>query len=192
MHHNDVLGTKKKKKKATQKSSQSCCCFLKWGGGGGGRTYLSLSPSLPPSLLLLLLPLRPPQSSFQPSGHMLLAENELLASQSITGPTEAPLVATQYLISRCQTIGERKTKWINEQTNTLKPARNNRVASTECAASYFIYGCIVQELRESRGGRPGLSVLTSLLAFVDVKNYSTVLWHWSQLVPNMSTDIWGH
>ena len=53
---------------------------------------------------------------------------------------------------------------------------------------------IVQELYESRGGRPaGLSVLTSLLPVsVDVKIYWTVLRHWSQLVPNMSTDIWGH
>ena len=49
--------------------------------------------------------------------------------------------------------------------------------------------CIVQELCESRGGRPGLSVLTSLLVSVDVKIYCTVLRHWSQLVPNMSTDI---
>ena len=48
---------------------------------------------------------------------------------------------------------------------------------------------IVQELCESRGGRPGLSVLTSLLVSVDVKIYSTVLRHWSQLVPNMSADI---
>ena len=48
---------------------------------------------------------------------------------------------------------------------------------------------IVQELCESRGGRPGLSVLTNLLVSVDVKNYCTVLRHWSQLVPNMSTDI---
>ena len=31
--------------------------------------------------------------------------------------------------------------------------------------------CIVQELCESRGGRPELSVLTSLLASVDVKIY---------------------
>ena len=55
-------------------------------------------------------------------------------------------------------------------------------------------GClfIVQELCESRGGRPGLSVLTSFLVSVDVKIYWTVLRHWSQLVPNMSTDIWGH
>ena len=48
---------------------------------------------------------------------------------------------------------------------------------------------IVQELCESRGGRPGLPVLMSLLVSVDVKNYCTVLSHWSQLVPNMSTDI---
>ena len=40
---------------------------------------------------------------------------------------------------------------------------------------------IVQELCESRGGRPGLSVLTSLLVSVDVKIYCTVLRHWSQL-----------
>ena len=31
--------------------------------------------------------------------------------------------------------------------------------------------CIVQELCESRGGRPGLAVLTSLLVSVDVKLY---------------------
>ena len=33
------------------------------------------------------------------------------------------------------------------------------------------WGVIVQELCESRGGRPRLSVLTSLLVSVDVKNY---------------------
>ena len=41
----------------------------------------------------------------------------------------------------------------------------------------------------SLGGRPGLSVLTSFLVSVDIKNYWTVLRHWSQLVPNVSTDI---
>ena len=54
---------------------------------------------------------------------------------------------------------------------------------------YMQFAAIVQELCESRGGRPGLSVLTSLLVSVDVKIYCTVLRHWSQLVPNMSTDI---
>ena len=33
------------------------------------------------------------------------------------------------------------------------------------------YHIIVQELCQNRGGRPGLSVLTSLLASVDVKLY---------------------
>ena len=36
------------------------------------------------------------------------------------------------------------------------------------------------------------SVLTSLVVSVDVKLYWAMLRHWSQLVPNMSTDIWGH
>ena len=48
---------------------------------------------------------------------------------------------------------------------------------------------IVEQLCESRGGPRELSVLTSLLVSVDVKNYRTILRHWSQLVPNMSTDI---
>ena len=38
---------------------------------------------------------------------------------------------------------------------------------------------IVPELCESRGGRPGLAVLTSLLVSVDVKLYRTMLRHWS-------------
>ena len=58
--------------------------------------------------------------------------------------------------------------------------------------SQIIMWLIVQERCESRGGRPGLSVLTSLLVSVDVMIYWTVFWNWSQLVPNMSTDIWGH
>ena len=36
---------------------------------------------------------------------------------------------------------------------------------------YTVTTTIVQELCESRGGRPGLSVLTSLLVSVDVKIY---------------------
>ena len=37
--------------------------------------------------------------------------------------------------------------------------------------TYFKEWNLVQELCESRGGRPELSVLTSLLVSVDVKNY---------------------
>ena len=36
---------------------------------------------------------------------------------------------------------------------------------------FYSFQVIVQELCESRGGHPGLSVLTSLLVSVDVKNY---------------------
>ena len=50
----------------------------------------------------------------------------------------------------------------------------------------------VQELCESRGGRLGLSVLMSLAVSVDVKQHWTVLRHWSQFVPSMSTGIRGH
>ena len=50
----------------------------------------------------------------------------------------------------------------------------------------------VQELCESRGGRPGLSVLMSLTVSVDVIQHRTMLRHWSQFVPNTSTDIRGH
>ena len=52
---------------------------------------------------------------------------------------------------------------------------------------------IVQELCESRGGRPGLSVLTSLLVSVDVKlvpKYGRLSLNVDvKLVPNMSADI---
>ena len=41
---------------------------------------------------------------------------------------------------------------------------------------------------ESRGGCPGLSVLMSLTVSVDVKQQWTMLRHWSQFVPNMSTQ----
>ena len=50
----------------------------------------------------------------------------------------------------------------------------------------------VQELSESRGGRPGLSVPVSLTVSVDVKQHWAVLRRWSQFVLNMSTDIRGH
>ena len=50
----------------------------------------------------------------------------------------------------------------------------------------------VQGVCESRGGRPGLSVLMSLTVSVDVKQHWTILRHWWQFVPNLSTDIRGH
>ena len=76
------------------------------------------------------------------------------------------------------------TKELYQHTTSVDiNTRYKRIQSL--AQNHFI----VQELCESRGGRPGLSVLTSLLVSVDVKIYCTVLRHWSQLVPNMSHDI---
>ena len=69
------------------------------------------------------------------------------------------------------------------------PNKPPRFCGRKAKCSWFSVVFIVQELCESRGGRPGLSVLTSLLVSVDVKNYGTMLRHCSQLVPNMSTDI---
>ena len=44
-----------------------------------------------------------------------------------------------------------------------------KVGAALLKGSTYAFFLIVQELCESRGGRPGLSVLTSLLASVDVK-----------------------
>ena len=80
----------------------------------------------------------------------------------------------------------------NLQSATTTTPGKNEICQIHFTSQSLIHNSIVQELCESRGGRPGLSVPTSLLVSVDVKNYCTVLRHWSQLVPNMSTDIWGH
>ena len=99
-------------------------------------------------------------------------------------------------------LGEKTTttttrvKWGNDnETTEWGSVLCDQMLCTMISINYhakLIDAFIVQELRESRGGRPGLSVLTSLLVSMDVKIYWTVLQHWSQLVPNMSTDIWGH
>ena len=75
-------------------------------------------------------------------------------------------------------------------TSRACKGRGARAPCADCSNSHGLlsrHGThIVQELSESRGGRPGLTVLTSLLVSVDVKLYWTMLRHWSQLVPNMS------
>ena len=83
----------------------------------------------------------------------------------------------------------------NIRNQTLHPERPEQGQQWPSPSSYTSFNpispaFIVQELCESRDGRPGLSVLTSLLVSMYVKLYRTMLRHWSQLVPNMSTDIW--
>ena len=53
---------------------------------------------------------------------------------------------------------------------TPVPIKGKRTKKRKEKKSMLHYD-IVQELCESRGGRPGLSVLTSLLVSVDVKIY---------------------
>ena len=52
-----------------------------------------------------------------------------------------------------------------------EPARERRIAQYKSDKGPEEERLIVQERCESRGGRPGLSVLTSLLVSVDVKLY---------------------
>ena len=68
----------------------------------------------------------------------------------------------------------------------LKPSSPRSRRLTRCKLCWGISWCRVQELCESRGGRPGLPVLMSLTVSVDVKQHWTMLQHWSQFVPNMS------
>ena len=63
----------------------------------------------------------------------------------------------------------------NIRALTTKIVETNKQLITPCpqfrASLFAFFAHIVQELCESRGGRPGLSVLTSLLVSVDVKLY---------------------
>ena len=56
-----------------------------------------------------------------------------------------------------------------ETLKTLKPLRRYKHLKS------FTYGPRVQEVCESRGGRPGLSVLMNLTDSVDVKQHCTML-----------------
>ena len=108
----------------------------------------------------------------------------------------------QYSISPiCMTLKDfhmEKTLWGRMPAPNLEPcdwSGNSKTCWSVYVGFSAGYSCacaVVQELCESRDGRPWLSVLTSLLVSVDVKIYWTVLRHWSQLVPNMSANIWGH
>ena len=72
----------------------------------------------------------------------------------------------------CSFSKERKSvtaKTVNPLTAMLA-ARSLKTAN-KSAQFEIIKASVVQELCESRGGRPGLSVLTSLLVSVDVKLY---------------------
>ena len=64
------------------------------------------------------------------------------------------------------------TRYINSTRDTSSLSLISRTVSVDVKHHvYFTSSNIVQELCESRGGHPGLSVLTSLLVSMDVKLY---------------------
>ena len=78
----------------------------------------------------------------------------------------------------------RKETWCLTSTETIRLIGDGREGDFSLQCSYTATGTIrlirdgspgrphiVQELCESRGGRPGLSVPTSLMVSVDVKQY---------------------
>ena len=62
-----------------------------------------------------------------------------------------------------------RDRWCGEIGEELWSGIERGMSIKACLA--YANNTIVQELCESRGGRPRLSVLTSLLVSVDVKNY---------------------
>ena len=71
--------------------------------------------------------------------------------------TEKYVIGTQTNATVDRLHSQYKTSWL------VHPLYKTRL--------FYIGKVIVQELCDSRGGRPGLSVLTSLLVSVDVKLY---------------------
>jgi len=77
-------------------------------------------------------------------------------------------------ISSCTNVGQKGLKTESTWKPIWPQALDWPVEATESMDLHIRRSMterdIVQELCESRGGRPGLSVLTSLLVSVDVKN----------------------
>ena len=139
------------------------------GGGGEEGERVKARPRIPPEKNGETLDRR--QNTGSVRSPLAIAQQLVHCAIAVSTAVLGPRQGCCYLIVRA-TLG------------VLRPV--NRYGYIR-ASLHYIH--IVQELCESRGGRPGLSVLTSLLVSVDVKIYCTVLRHWSQLVPNMSHDI---
>ena len=75
--------------------------------------------------------------------------------------------------------GPRRSENNNNNNKTVSASAYISSPVATCSQIKVVICCIsssiVQELSESRGGRPGLFVLTSLLVSVDVKNRASAL-----------------
>ena len=73
---------------------------------------------------------------------------------------------------RCSSKNEKKASYDFKFGTFIGRFPNDGVGSVAIKGHFILQALlIVQELCESRGGRPGLFVLTSLLVSVDVKIY---------------------
>ena len=93
-------------------------------------------------------------------------------THSYVGSTPSKLITTcTWLIRALELFCVIKMKWwdVEQRTRVTRIIQNICVYSALHAQALSAF--IVQELCESRGGRPGLFVLTSLLVYVDVKLY---------------------
>ena len=91
----------------------------------------------------------------------------------ILTPAAATAIGCFFCAGRSRVERARVGSSLPRQLNGLR--KEGTVAGvpdpTELGRGGWGGGGIVQELYESRGGRPGLSVLTSLLVSVEVKQY---------------------
>ena len=97
---------------------------------------------------------------------------------------QSPQLAIHCLCAPCCLGQSDRTVVVSVSRLVLRKASYDEEGGRCTAVRRTCYTFIVQELCGGRGGRPRLSVLTSLLVSVDVKQYWTMLTHWCQLVPN--------
>ena len=86
-----------------------------------------------------------------------------MAFQGLSGTVESE--------QSCALSRRRKKRKKKEEKKTRQSLALSTKEAVEKLTCWATQTDIVQELCESRGGRPGLSVLTSLLVSVDIKNY---------------------
>ena len=147
----------------------------------------------------------PQTTAFEEKGELKRIPTEVSMLTSLTaGPNRLPKDCL--IVAPPLSFSDRVQVWPPAK-HVFRPGRRKSVQL--CSNSQPVQGCSlvgynyiglswlkqsqrVQELCQSRDGRPGLSVLMSLTVSVDVKQHRTMLRHWSQFVPNMSTDIRGY
>ena len=92
--------------------------------------------------------------------------DEVLRSVFWAGLRQELKDVSAYYFDTIRTFDELRTALRRIEKQHMKPS-TEKIKSATCKSAQDI----VQELCESRGGRPGLSVLTRLLVSVDVKLY---------------------